>query len=112
MSRYVFQLVQLIDYRLENSQGQSGEVKCEVKLEMAVLSFFSAFKRVYLMDGMSAGGMMPISISSLSLPSASSEHPLLAAALSGLDIPSPQTMTVRDWTDKHYIICYCYCVSN
>lgn len=82
LCRYVFQLVQLIDYRLENSQGQA---KCDMKLEMAILTFFTAFKRVYLMDSLSGGGSTigPITISSAG--GTSMAHPMLAAALSGLE---------------------------
>jgi exportin-7 len=90
MSRYVFQLVQLIDYRLENSQGQA---KCDIKLENAILTFFTSFKRVYLLDNFSRDSMMPINIGSTQ-PGASMAHPMLAAALSGLDPPEQENMTV------------------
>lgn len=90
MSRYLFQLVQLIDYRLESTQGQA---KCDIKLESAILTFFTSFKRVYLMDNFSRDSLMPVSIGS-TLPGASMAHPMLAAALSGLDEPAQESMTV------------------
>ena len=94
MSRYVFQLVQLIDYRLENSQGQA---KCDIKLEHAILTFFTAFKRVYLMDNFSRDSLLtPMHIGGSVVPAggASMAHPMLAAALSGLDPTPTETMTV------------------
>lgn len=95
MSRYVFQLVQLIDYRLESTQGQA---KCDIKLESAILSFFTSFKRVYLMDNFSRDSLLtPMHIGGSmagGAGSASMAHPMLAAALSGLDSPQPETMSV------------------
>lgn len=97
MSRYVFQLVQLIDYRLESTQGQA---KCDIKLESAILSFFTSFKRVYLMDNFSRDSLLtPMHIGGSmagGAGSASMAHPMLAAALSGLDSPQPETMSIYD----------------
>ena len=87
MSRFVFQLVQLIDYRLENSQGQA---KCDIKLEHACLTFFTAFKRSYLMDNVGRDSLLPIHIGTVS---GSVAHPMLAAALSGHDAPQTESMS-------------------
>lgn len=92
MSRYVFQLVQLVDYRLENSQGQA---KCDIKLESAILTFFTSFKKVYLMDNFTRDNMVPINIGS-TLPGGSMAHPMLAAALSGLEPPPQENVTIYD----------------
>jgi exportin-7 len=47
LCRYIFQLVQMIEIRTRNSQGQ---LRCNVNLEMAVLAFFRAYKKSYLID--------------------------------------------------------------
>ena len=44
LCRCVFQLVQMIDFRLNNS---AGKVKCDEKLELAILIFFRSFKKCY-----------------------------------------------------------------
>lgn len=76
LSRLVFQLVQMLNYRMESTLGQS---KCDEKLEIAILEYFKSFKRSYFMDGGVGGGL-----SSLTTPSvmSSSAHPLLSLALS------------------------------
>ncbi|KAJ1384965.1 hypothetical protein B484DRAFT_410640, partial [Ochromonadaceae sp. CCMP2298] len=45
LCRCVFQLVTIVDFRLHNTQGQG---KCDTKLEIALLNFFRAFKKVHL----------------------------------------------------------------
>lgn len=74
LSRCVFQLIQLIDFRLNNSNGQA---KCDTKLEVAILNFFKSFKKVYLIENMNSS-----SASSLVVPGGSPAHPLLSLALS------------------------------
>jgi exportin-7 len=71
LSRCVFELVQLIDYRLN---GTAGTGKCDDKLESAILNYFKSFKKVYLME--STGGSLGM------LPGGSPAHPLLSLALS------------------------------
>eukprot|EP01042_Synura_sphagnicola_P005214 gene5214-6651_t len=44
LSRCVFRLVQLLDFRLNNSGG-TGEGRCEAKLEIAILWYFKSFKK-------------------------------------------------------------------
>ena len=90
LSRCVFQLLQLIDYRLVSSSGQG---KCDAKLEVAILHYFKSFKKVYLMDatggsgGVGGGGSVGsgsghvFSPSSI-VPGGSPAHPLLSLALS------------------------------
>lgn len=77
LARCVFQLVQMINYRLTATNGAG---KCDVKLETALLTYFSAFKRAYLSDAvssMSNGG----GSSSMTVGGAMA-HPLLSFALS------------------------------
>ena len=77
LARCCFQLLHTIEARLAASGGLA---KCDVKLEMAVLSFLKSFKRSYLMDGSgsSSGGMSSMGI----VPGIGSvPHPLLAFAL-------------------------------
>jgi exportin-7 len=73
LSRCVFQLVQLIDFRLNNTAGQG---KCDSKLEIAILYFFKSFKKIYMMD--TAGPSMGMGM----VPGGSPAHPLLSLALS------------------------------
>jgi hypothetical protein len=74
LSRCVFQLVQLLDFRLNNTGGQG---KCDAKLEIAVLNFFTSFKKAYILDT-SSGPSMGMGV----VPGGSPAHPLLSLALS------------------------------
>lgn len=74
LSRYVFQVVQILEYRLSSSSGQS---KCDPKLELGILSFIKSFKRTCLNDPISSAP----SISTI-VPGGSTAHPLLSLALS------------------------------
>lgn len=75
LSRCVFQLVQMVDFRLNNTSGQG---KCDTKLEVALLHYFKSFKKVYMIE--SAGGVGSMSMTSV--PGGSPAHPLLSLALS------------------------------
>jgi exportin-7 len=87
LSRCVFTLLQLIDFRLANSNGQG---KCDIKLEIAILHYFKSFKKIYLMDSVGGGGMGPSSMGvggmtytpGSMVPGGSPAHPLLSYALS------------------------------
>jgi exportin-7 len=72
LSRYVFQLIQLLDFRLNRTQGQG---KCDSKLEVAILNYFKSFKKVYMTDSIAAPNTMLV-------PGGSQAHPLLQLALS------------------------------
>ena len=81
LSRCVFQLIQMIDFRLIQTVGQG---KCQLKLEIALLNYFRSFKKVYLLAnptttassmGMGMGGICTV-------PGGSPAHPLLSLALS------------------------------
>ena len=74
LCRCVFQLVQLLDFRLNNTGGQG---KSDAKLEIAVLNFFKAFKKVFMMDTVN-GPSMGMGV----VPGGSPAHPLLSLALS------------------------------
>lgn len=76
LSRFIFQLIQIVDFRLNNSGGQA---KCDEKLEIALLNFFKSFKKVYLHDGVG----MPAPVTNLVVPGGMPAHPLLSLALSG-----------------------------
>lgn len=77
LAKCVFQMVQLINYRL-TATGGAG--KCDEKLETALLTYFSAFKRAYLSDAVSnmsnTGGA-----SSMKMVGGADAHPLLSFAL-------------------------------
>lgn len=75
LSKYVFILVQLLDYRLTQT---SGAGKCDHKLEIAILSYFKSFKKTFMMDSTSSGPSIG------SIPGGSPAHPLLSLALSSL----------------------------
>lgn len=87
LSRLVFQLIQIIDYRLGNSGGSE---KCDEKLELAILCFFRSFKRSYFLENGPIGGgmggvpldMMGMGGISLPVPGGEAPHPLLSLALS------------------------------
>lgn len=95
LSRHVFQLVQVLNYRQTNSSGQSS---CDEKLELALVEFFKSFKRAYLMDG--NGGSFVSSMMGSSMSSSSqSAHPLLSLALSsfsGENKDSVEALSVFD----------------
>lgn len=74
LSRCVFQLIQIIDFRLNNSIGQG---KCDPKLEVALLNYFKSFKKVYLLDTPTTTQSMGMCV-----PGGSPAHPLLSLALS------------------------------
>lgn len=76
LSRCVFQLVQMLDYRLSTTAGQG---RSDEKLEVAVLTFFRSFKKSYMMDTLTSpvmGGMVG------GVPGGAAAHPLLSLALS------------------------------
>jgi exportin-7 len=81
LSRFVFQLVQALDFRMGNT---SGRAKCDEKLELALLTYFKAFKRAYLMDvgAMGASVSSPLGMGGVVPPGGRQAHPLLSLALS------------------------------
>lgn len=81
LSRCVFMLLQMIDFRMNSTEGQG---KTSEQLEIAFLRFFQAFKRSYLLDTSVIGSPLGIGgISSIqSVPGGESAHPLLSLALS------------------------------
>jgi exportin-7 len=79
LSRCVFQLIQVVDFRLNSTAGQG---KCDSKLEVAILNYFKSFKKVYMYSIDSANGVGG-AVSGLSMvPGGSPAHPLLSLALS------------------------------
>eukprot|EP01034_Spumella_vulgaris_P021786 gene21786-27855_t len=79
LSRCVFQLIQIVDFRLNNTAGQG---KCDSKLEVAILNYFKSFKKVYMYSIDSAGGIVGSTPSLSMVPGGSPAHPLLSLALS------------------------------
>jgi exportin-7 len=77
LSRCVFQLIQMINFRLTNSNGQ---LKVDEKLEIALLYYFKAFKKVYLLE--SPISTITPSISNVIVPGGVPAHPMLSLALS------------------------------
>ena len=74
LSRCVFQLIQIIDFRLIKTIGQG---KCQLKLEIALLNYFRSFKKVYLLANPTTASMGVCTV-----PGGSPAHPLLSLALS------------------------------
>lgn len=70
LSKYVYHLVQLLDFRFNQTNGQG---RCDKKLEIAILNFFKSFKKVYILDSVSSHTLVP---------GGSPAHPLLSLALS------------------------------
>jgi exportin-7 len=86
LCRCVYQLVQIVDFRMVSSGGKS---KCDEKLEMAILTFFRSFKKCYMLDTIS---LTPPTMGMA--PGASPAHPLLSFALSvGEVAPAPEKET-------------------
>jgi exportin-7 len=79
LSRCVFKLVQVVDFRLN---GTSGQGKCDAKLEIAILNYFRAFKKVYMLE--SPSSQTTSSLMGMTVPGGSPAHPLLSLALSGM----------------------------
>lgn len=81
LSRCVFQLIQMVDFRLSGSAGQG---KCDVKLEVAILHYFKSFKKVYMysMDAVAGAGGGASMGAGMMVPGGSPAHPLLSLALS------------------------------
>jgi exportin-7 len=79
LSRCVFQLIQLIDYRLTSSNGR---FKSDEKLEVSRLYFFKAFKKVYLVENGTSTSTP--SLSSISIPGGGAVHPMLSSILSSI----------------------------
>eukprot|EP01035_Chromulina_nebulosa_P017439 gene17439-22991_t len=75
LCRCVFQLIQVIDFRLTRTSGSS---KCDGKLEIAILNFFKSFKKSFIIDGLSS---VPLSLGAV-VPGGVTPHPLLSFALS------------------------------
>jgi exportin-7 len=81
LSRCVFKLVQIIDFRLNSTSGQG---RCDMKLELAILNYFRSFKKVYMIESMSSGGGGTTAGGmSMGMVGGSPAHPLLSLALSG-----------------------------
>lgn len=75
LSRCIFQLIQMIDFRMNQTSGQR---KCDYKLEIALLNFFKSFKKMFMVDGLSN---VPLSMGAV-VPGGVTAHPLLSFALS------------------------------
>jgi exportin-7 len=74
LSKCVFKLIRIVDYRMTSTSGQA---KCDVKLELAILNFIKAFKKTHLVESSVSTPM-----NSLVVPGGSPAHPLLSLALS------------------------------
>jgi len=88
LCRCAFRLVNIVDKRLASSNGQG---KADSKLEIAILSFFKSFKKVYMMDSVSGPSIGLI-------PGGLPAHPLLSLALSagGAREEEKESMTIYD----------------
>jgi len=78
LSRCVFQLIQIVDFRLNNTSGQG---KCDAKMEIAILNYFKSFKKMYLVESNSTSSMGLFQPGTV-VPGGSPAHPLLSLALS------------------------------
>ena len=97
LARCVFQLVQVINYRLTATNGAG---KCDSKLESAILTYFGAFKRGYLSDAVKSmtGASRGSGPSTLSMVGGSMAHPLLSFALSHNGVSDMDSMGDEDIT--------------
>jgi exportin-7 len=109
LSRYVFQVIQMIEYVMKTTGGQS---KATETLEMAILYFLRAFKKAYLTDMASSSSTSTpaAAITSFNSTVSPGAHPLLSLVLSsqspnGLDDNSIKEdgATVR--------VCDCHTIS-
>lgn len=74
----VFRLMQTVDFRMNQSGGSS---KCDVKLEIAILTFIKSFKKSFTSDGIMSSIPANVGFGS-SVVGGSPAHPLLSMALS------------------------------
>lgn len=80
LSRYVFQIMTMLEYCMESTSGQSRAID---NLEMAILYFLRAFKKSYLTDAAAVTNATPASaISSFNSAVSPGAHPLLSLVLS------------------------------
>lgn len=91
LSKQVFLLVQLLNYRLTID----SKANCDPKLEIAILNYFKSFKKAYVLDNVSTGSSM-VSI----VPGGAQPHHLLSLALSSGTYSDkegpPESFTVYD----------------
>ena len=116
LARCVFQMVQKIDYR---SAATGGRGRCDHKLELAILTYFSAFRRAYLADAVNSSAASASQHSmgsgSLVIPGGSAAHPLLSFALghasgssSDMDaFSSSETGSVSSGCPPHPVLFIC-----
>lgn len=83
--RCVFKVVEITNYRITVTGGRG---KCDSKLEIALLTYFSAFKKSYLSDAINASAHASSTPSVVSIPGGSMAHPLLSFALAHSGIGS------------------------
>ena len=102
LCRCVFQLVQIVDFRLNNSAGKG---KCDEKLEFGILIFFRSFKKCYVLDSTTSASP------ALSMaPGSSPAHPLLSLALSSSEGNYPTDGADKDSSMEPTTVSYYYIV--
>lgn len=87
LSAYCFQLCDTVNKRLESTQGIG---KVDGKLEMAILTFFKNFKKMYLLEN------LPSNLAGSGSPGGSLHHPLLSLALSYSSTPGESRLMGLD----------------
>jgi len=87
LSAYCFQLCDTVNKRLDSTQGIG---KVDGKLEMAILTFFKNFKKMYLLEN------LPSNLAGAGSPGGSVHHPLLSLALSYANTPGESRLMGLD----------------
>ena len=87
LSAYCFRLCDAINKRLERTGGLG---KVDSKLEMAILTFFKNFKKMYLLEN------LPSNMGGSGSPGGTMHHPLLALALSYSNTPGESRLMGLD----------------
>jgi exportin-7 len=95
LSRYVFQLIQMLEYFMENTAGASRAID---SLEMSILYFLRAFKKAYLTDIASVASITAPAAAITSFNSAVSPgtHPLLSLVLSSASPNGVDDSTIKE----------------
>ena len=97
LCKCVFQLLHVLEYRMSSSHGAQ---KCSSKLEMALLFFFQAFRKSYLMVDTMMHAISVVPTATINAGSTPAAHPLLAMALASSSSSSDVSGYGMDGMDK------------
>lgn len=89
LSRCVFQLITILEYKTQHPglnpmhHNVHQQIQHNDKLEISILNFFRAFKKMYLLDSMvTSSSSSTMAVNRLIVPGGSPAHPLLSLVLS------------------------------